>query len=104
MTLVEPGLYPTQIISNKTPIQTLSRVYSASNNPSSATRKVLETATSTKKSTEKYAAGIVSLSRLDDPPLHLALGMDAIAAIRDKFERVTKELKDYEEWSYDLDV
>ena len=48
---------------------------------------------------EKTVAKIHQLATLDNPPLHLALGKDALGAIRNQIELLGKELEQYESWS-----
>lgn len=51
---------------------------------------------------EKTVARIYQLATLDNPPLHVALGKDALGAIRNQIELLRKELEQYESWSADL--
>jgi hypothetical protein len=104
ITIIQPGLYPTQVVSSKTAAQPLSAKYSAPDNPSRATRDGLATVTATCKSVAKYAAQIFRLAQLEGPPLRLALGEDALAAMRGKVARLMKEMDEYAIWSADLDT
>ncbi|KAI0029370.1 hypothetical protein K488DRAFT_80217 [Vararia minispora EC-137] len=103
-TIIQPGLYPTKILSSKMAVHPLSAKYCASDNQSRAVRDGLASATATRKSVAKYAAQVFRLAQLDEPPLRLALGDDALAAMRGKVEQLVKEMDDYAIWSADLDL
>ena len=45
---------------------------------------------------------IWELSRLESPPHHLPLGMDAVKFLKDKGVELIKAAEEYESWSHDL--
>ena len=52
----------------------------------------------------KAVAKIYALAGLEDPPMRLPLGKDAVKGIRDQIASVAAEVDKYESWSDDLDV
>jgi len=96
-------MYPTKVISSKTNVHPLSAKYNTPDNPSPRTRENMASVTATNKSVWKYAAQVHRLTQLPEPPLRLALGDDAVAAMRGKAGRLVKDLDDFAVWSSDLD-
>ncbi|KAH9914373.1 NAD-P-binding protein [Epithele typhae] len=51
----------------------------------------------------KGVARIYELSKLDDPPMHLPLGLDSVAFLSEYAEGVRKDVEEYASWSDDLE-
>jgi hypothetical protein len=51
---------------------------------------------------KKAAEAMWKLSRLEKPPLRLALGKDAMQAIREQAEHLKRSVDEYASWSEDV--
>ena len=79
------------------------QAYTKATLPSAVTRSVIEAgALKLTNSVAKAVEKINQLSTLDDPPIRLALGKDAVQLARAHIAVVTGDLDKYESWSENL--
>ena len=104
VTIIEPGLMKTQIIENAE--QAWPEPHPAyAHNPNVPTTYFRNNAFDGDwKDPKKSAELLHRVAGLQDPPLRLAVGRDAIAHMRKKLVVVAGNLDEYETWSEGLEV
>ncbi|ESK82462.1 NAD-P-bindingprotein [Moniliophthora roreri MCA 2997] len=105
ISLVEPSLFRTNFIRDRSYKIYAHPLYTNPTVEGVAFRMALDQLDpqSVKGDPDKLSQTILKLSRLDNPPLRLVLGKDAVAKVKAKLRQMQEELEQYEEWSADLD-
>ena len=106
MTLIEPGFTRTDL-ADKATFTEVHPAYAKPANAATAARKYVvgqfNPATAQNVSNlDRVVARIFEASRLEQPPLRLPLGADALEHVRTQMEIVEKDLKEYRSWSEGL--
>ncbi|KAJ3548521.1 hypothetical protein NM688_g5291 [Phlebia brevispora] len=107
ITLIEMGSYDTSAIDNVVRLP-VPAAYTAPSTPAAQIRSMLDNLGKSGPEgvklgdSQKAVRKIYELSMLDEPPLRLILGKDAIGHVRMQIESVTADMEKYESWSEDL--
>ena len=106
LTLIEPGFTRTDL-ADKATFTEIHPAYAKPTNAATAARKYVvgqfNPATAQNVSNlDRVVARIFEASRLEQPPLRLPLGADALEHVRTQMEIVEKDLKEYRSWSEGL--
>lgn len=96
------GTYRTPVRGNSVTVP-VHPAYTDANLPTSRLRAIWNSGYE-KGDPAKASEVLWELSRLSDPPLHLALGKDAIALVRTKMTSLGGDIDMYESWSDNLVV
>jgi hypothetical protein len=96
MTIIEPGGFRTEW--NASSMITLPQ-HPAYNTPESATSKSRKFTKGAilKGDPAKAAEAMIRVSKLEDPPLRIPLGTDALSLLEDECKRVLDEVKTYDD-------
>lgn len=100
LTIIEPGIFRTAAVAN---VQKLP-VPPAYNKPTLSTFVIrgLVNDTSTGADPRKAVKQFYKVASLPDPPIRIAIGQDAIAAIKQQVTKIAEGVDTYASWSEDL--
>ncbi|KIP01476.1 hypothetical protein PHLGIDRAFT_352934 [Phlebiopsis gigantea 11061_1 CR5-6] len=106
ITLLEPGFIRTDL-ADKATFTATHPAYTKPTNAATAARKYVvdqfNPATAQNVSNlDRVVARMFDASRLDEPPLRLPLGADAVEHVRTQMEMIGYDLKEYKSWSEGL--
>ncbi|KAH8108068.1 hypothetical protein BXZ70DRAFT_884236, partial [Cristinia sonorae] len=101
LTLIEPAIFRTGAVVNTIPVPIIP-AYDRPDVPSAAIRQLMSNP-NIGNDPAKGAKQIVRVAELEQPPLRLALGKDALAMIEAQLTGVLAGLKEYASWSDDLE-
>ena len=107
MTILEPGFTPTALAANSS-FPPPHPAYARPGNPATAARAFVvgqfDAATAVRVSSlDRVVARMFDASRLENPPLRLPLGADALEHVHTQLGDMRKDLKEYESWSEGLE-
>ncbi|KAH8108104.1 hypothetical protein BXZ70DRAFT_1069255 [Cristinia sonorae] len=101
LTLIEPAIFRTNIVANTVLVPPIP-AYNRCDLPSAAVRQLLLDPNMGNNPT-KGAKQIIRVAELEQPPLRLALGKDALTMIEAQVTSVLAGLKEYTSWSNNLE-
>ena len=98
ITILEPGLFDTQIVTSSTLTLPVQPAYDNPSSPSFAVRQWFASFEGTNK-IEKYVECVLRVAQEEQPPLRLILGEDALESARRRVAGLQRGVYVYASWS-----
>ncbi|CAL1712857.1 unnamed protein product [Somion occarium] len=104
ITIVEPGEFDTKVFTSNLVQPPIHPAYATKPHlPSNLFRQQYIAAPSKRQDPNKAVIKLYELASLENPPLRLPIGKDAIGFVKDQLEQVARDRESFAHWSDDLE-
>jgi hypothetical protein len=97
ITIIQPGGFRTEWAKSSLRVLPQHSAYTDPSTPTSQIRAYMFGAYAPKGDPAKAAQAMIKIANLDDPPLRIPLGVDAVEVVKGKCRNVLDEVEKYEE-------